>query len=50
MKSFKNFIRGYRGTEILNVCNGISCSLRDVIEQFKESYENYKKEYSSKNV
>ena len=48
MKSFKWFVRSPRGTNILSICNGLSCSLRDVIDQLKDSYQQYKKEYPTR--
>ena len=45
MKSFREFIQGYRGREILSVCNEINCSLREVISQMKTAYHSYKEEY-----
>jgi len=47
IKSFKRFIREYRGKEILKECNKLNCSLRDVIEQLKAAYASYVKEHKA---
>ena len=47
MKSFKRFIKDYRGQEILDTCNGLDCSLREVINCIKNAYKQYVKEFKN---
>ena len=47
MKSLTQFIRAYRGQEIIDACNDIDCSLREVIDCIKNAYKSYRKENTS---
>jgi hypothetical protein len=46
MKSLREFVRGYRGQEILDTCNGLDCTLREVIDCIKGAYTKYIHEFS----
>jgi len=48
MKKFKQFVRDYRGQEILDTCNGLKCTLKETIQCIKNAYKNYVKEWNDK--
>jgi len=46
LKNISQFIRAYRGQEIIDACSEIDCSLKEIIECIKSAYNSYRKENS----